>query len=1441
MPTINKQFLLILVAVTLALAGGLFGTHLIQARRIPDALKDQADRAAEANKSDLASHYLRQYLEFRPDDVDAQEQLAGLMKKRAEEMIKQGRRTDPSDRLLLYDKILREDPAREAVRRDALALCLRMRPPRYTDAEAHAQQLLKAHPTDAELWQRLAVAQTGLQKPDDARASYEAAVKHDPANPLPYQRLAQFLWRDRKLPKEAAAVIDRLVAALPQEAESYLTRARLHLYSGGDLGDTLPSDFKGDPQQAMADLKKALELDPENAEGLLLLAEQYQKQRKLAEARDCLADGMRVYPQDVRFVRNLAWLELNRGNIGSAVGVLEDGMAKVKDSFELLVPLGDLMIRLGETKRAEEIVHRVQSRPAKDADEARRNRMQANYLKARVAMRNADWTAAESLLTALRTEAIDLPGLENQSNLLLAVCHQQRGETDQEQDTLRLVLSKDPRNLAARLALAQSQLNAGRTAEAIKEYQQAVKSPYASPATHATLIRLLARQFRLTGARAQDWSQLERVAGELVRAYGPASSEPVRVRAELAEARGELQQAAALLRAEAARRPGDAQLWAARADTVADLGGVAAGLGILDEAQAAAGDGPDLRLARADLYARDPAGLRSVDPLGTQIEGWSDPDQVRLLFGLVEVYDRLGDLPRVVQTYRRIAARRPADLGVWEALGERALLVGDKKTADDARTHAAALDPSGKSAALFAAWAAVAAKSKDAAGPAIDGLTKAYGAKPNRSEACLALARLKTMTGDAAAAGPLFERAVRLEPNRFPPMQAYLKHLAGTGSDEAVAAVLSRLAQNHRWAGEPFRRAVRGATTGLTPDATKKLLTASRKYIESEPGGLGWLGDCYLAAGQKTEAGDCFLKATTAGTAGPDDWLRLAIRTAEAGSVAGGAKALEAARAKMPPAVFFAVAASFNESRATPDDWAPKFDKPNEKRLFAQARLAVKLSRYQRAESIALLESYLDSKPEAKADQAWARRNLAMLLAVRGGPADRKKAMTLLMADDDAGETPDDKRSTAAVLTALSRHLDNPERKTVIDRSIKVLADLVAETRSPRDAFLLAQVYRASGNRDASKQVLNKLLEADQKNLDYLVMGLEEVTELGDFKTAEAFTQHLLVYHPGEYRAVAAVARFECKAGRAAKAMSLAESYTRTADANAGDLPAKSARTAELLDELARMPNVRKTEAGHAMVRSAVKRYEDLAAARPEAVIAAAGLLAADNRHADAFALIEKHARQLPPRMQAAAGLAALRSGGASDRQFAQVRTWLDAALAEDPDSLALRLNEGEFFALQQKYDLAEKSYQSVLDRDPRNVVALNNLAWVLAPRPDRAAEAMKLVDRAVAEVGLTGELLDTRARVRIAAKQFALAEKDLVEALSQEKTPLRLFHMAMAKEGQSPPQKDEARDAFQKARDRGLEPRSIHPADLPMFRTFDAEMQKKEPTGTARSAGNAS
>ena len=122
MPTINKRFLLKLLLVLFASTGVLFAAHAVQARRIPAALKLQSERAAEAGKLDVAVHYLRQYLEFHPNDVDALGRLSELLEQRAPTQKGQ------SELLFLYDRILNLDPDLHPVRRKALAVALQDRP-----------------------------------------------------------------------------------------------------------------------------------------------------------------------------------------------------------------------------------------------------------------------------------------------------------------------------------------------------------------------------------------------------------------------------------------------------------------------------------------------------------------------------------------------------------------------------------------------------------------------------------------------------------------------------------------------------------------------------------------------------------------------------------------------------------------------------------------------------------------------------------------------------------------------------------------------------------------------------------------------------------------------------------------------------------------------------------------------------------------------------------------------------------------------------------------------------------------------------------------------------------------------------------------------------------------------------------------------------------------
>lgn len=579
MPTINKRFLLKLVLVVLGLGGTLAAAHALQARRIPDALRRQADRTAEAGKTDAAIHYLRQYLEFEPDDVEAHVRLVELIKTRAAT----GR--SQNELVFLYDKILRLDPDRDETRRQALAHCLKIG--RYADAATHADALVDKFPDDGTLWGQVGTARLGMNQTADARRAFETALAKSPGDMAGYQRLAQLVWKNQNDAAGARAVLGRMVAALPQEPLAVLTRARFEAFVAEEDARA-NRDATLDP--ALRDLRRVLELDPENADASLLLAELLQKGRDVPAAHAVLRDAAGLYPRDLRLTRALAWLELVRGNVPAALAALEDGLRHAPDGLDLLVPLADLLVQQGDTARTADILRRLEAK--------RLPPTQVRYLKARLAMRQEKWPEAIDHLEKLRGESASLPGLEAQANLLLATCHERTADPDNQEKALKRVLGADPAHVPARVGVALLHQNLGRFDDAVRELEAAATSPLAPGVVVAQWVRAKTHRMRHSAANPDDWRKLDAAVVALAPRFGPASSEPVVLRAEVAAAQGKYADAAQILRKEAARRPGDTRLWAALAHAAADAGGTAAGLAVIDEAQAAAGDGPDVRLAR---------------------------------------------------------------------------------------------------------------------------------------------------------------------------------------------------------------------------------------------------------------------------------------------------------------------------------------------------------------------------------------------------------------------------------------------------------------------------------------------------------------------------------------------------------------------------------------------------------------------------------------------------------------------------------------------------------------------------------------------------------------------------------------------------------------------------------------------------------------------------
>ena len=178
-------------------------------------------------------------------------------------------------------------------------------------------------------------------------------------------------------------------------------------------------------------------------------------------------------------------------------------------------------------------------------------------------------------------------------------------------------------------------------------------------------------------------------------------------------------------------------------------------------------------------------------------------------------------------------------------------------------------------------------------------------------------------------------------------------------------------------------------------------------------------------------------------------------------------------------------------------------------------------------------------------------------------------------------------------------------------------------------------------------------------------------------------------------------------------------------------------------------------------------------------------------------------------------------SGEPTDVPIAScVQTWLEGAIRKKPDSLYLLVARADLLDACGDYEGSVRTYRDLLERNPNNVLALNNLSWLLAIHDNRGDEALKLIDQAIEIVGPVGDLLDTQASVYLVLGRADEAIKKLEEAGHQNQTPARLFHLTQAYEKAG--RHDAARDTWMKAtKEMLLKEKALHPLERADFQKF--------------------
>ena len=211
----------------------------------------------------------------------------------------------------------------------------------------------------------------------------------------------------------------------------------------------------------------------------------------------------------------------------------------------------------------------------------------------------------------------------------------------------------------------------------------------------------------------------------------------------------------------------------------------------------------------------------------------------------------------------------------------------------------------------------------------------------------------------------------------------------------------------------------------------------------------------------------------------------------------------------------------------------------------------------------------------------------------------------------------------------------------------------------------------------------------------------------------------------------------------------------------------------------------------------------------PQSVLLMAGHLGRQNRLSEALEICDKAWATCPPEIVTRAVVALLRNPHATAEHFQQVEKRITEAMNKDPKAPLFPLALAELQDAHGRHDEAIVTYRKILAGQPHNLIALNNLANVLALRGMTGDEPLQLIQTAVEEAGPNSELLDTRAVVYLHSGRPDLAIRDLEQAIAEAPRPEKYFHLAQAHQRASDVPR--ARQAFAKAKELELGLTDLH------------------------------
>ena len=1336
--------------------------------------KEAAEKLAEKEYLE-AFHLQSNFVKLRPDDDEARIELANIAVDVFEHDLAEASVKDRQGAWGSIENAVRRT-GNSQLRRELAKMVLTYQPAsRASDAIDMIEELLLDSPGDPEL--NLLNVQATFRSKDFRRTTKLASdlvgfdlkakefsddkpkVKHPPEI---YFMLAQSLMQTSKDEETGLRVVNRMVEENP---DSYLA----HLNSFAFFSAT------GEKEKASVALDKAYELEPTDATVLLRKGSIAYRDKNYDEAAMFFQEGIDNHPEIANFYLSLAQIEQARGNVDEALAVVERGLLRFRDREAIMLKLAkvDLLLNSEDYVEIEGTLKEIEAQnipaiiPILD------------FHRARVKLKQGDYAIAAKILKRVRPQLINDRNKQAQAGVLLATCYEQLGKRDLARQTYLLVLNDFPKfkpavqglmRVEKRLGLATADQDAG--------------------------LNSLVRATRALPKEEQNWNLVDLKVDKTIEKLGLPELDATLLRFQILLQREELLEAKKLLRAAAATDPenenvrfGEVALAAVDPDQ-----GPAAALKLLDAIIAEQGSSIRSRTQRARLLLNldldDESLVQQLLALADGMEEWSKNDKTRLYEVLAIQFQQLGKLDESRQLWGKLTALNPGNLPVRMKLFNLALQQQDEQGMRDAQKAILEIvqdegDPNYILAEVKRKLAGFARQnvSREEIEKARKLLDKALTERPQWHELHIVYGQLLlTLQKDMDLALAHFEEALKYGRPNPSALVWHVKLLAQFGKSATAIERLELVpkAVRERVLGELEAELLRDV--GETEKAYEVAERVASLQKNNAPTQV-WFASFAKLAGESEAAVEALNHAIEIDPSQVTYWSQLADVYLKAKDIPSLQKTLRDAQLAVDAEFLPLLVAKQFEYRGQfqiAEDIYQAMYTDDLKELGVSRKIAEfylfwgRFDAAKQANAYTYINRMLNEAYEGRVAMnnpqvAWARDKAVRQLAGTRDYQQAIKAQRLLESGAQDGELG---FADQILLGEMLTSQRDPKSQL---KAIRIFKGLHKQGQlQKKQILLLAQLLNRTNDWKGCETLLTNALPDYRDDPQLWSVYIDFLIDRGEYDKAAARLNRFAEMKPNKMAYIDLRARLESERGNSKKLRDLLQSMAPTGS------KAVDAEQLKVVLAIAQLATRHKDyELAEQLLRFYVKRV-------PESTFALIKFLALHGDSEEGVGFMKQLFNNSKDAvLQLATQMLRIRRREIGDRFDETIDEMFSSALREDPDSVLRRTMYAEFLGIKQDYDASIQAYDELLKRgdlsSARRAAISNNLAYLLALQGVRLDQASELIEQAMQILGPIDDMLDSRAIVRMARKEYDLAVEDMTLATSISQEPVKFYHLAKA------------------------------------------------------------